>query len=374
MRIRSLSATGALTYESCPKRYQVERFERAPQKPGSAASLGSACHEVAQRWVERGFYLMDPIPRDEIQPLWNASYWKLFSDSSRYSEGLELINKWIESQDWRGRTVLSTETMQWFFLETSIGPIPFNYILDRIDLLDNGDIEVIDYKTIMRPLQPQQLHDMIQSKCYALAAYLAHPTAKRIWVTFDLFRYDTVGTVFTAEECQDTLAYLHALAERMIADDNPEEIINDDCRWCMRSMECETLANYINAAGTLLASGSPEEIAQHRFRLNNAAKTIDNQIKEMDRVLIEHLCRQEQETLVLGDLEVMVTRSRRREVDTQALATILDPATLASLSNIGPSSIDALLKDGNLDPLTATRIRQTIRWKTGEQTIKVKKA
>lgn len=374
MRLRSLSATAAMCYEGCPKRYEAEHLDRAPSVSGSAANLGTACHLVAQRWVDELHYLKDPIDEDAVQALWDQSYWRMFRTGDRYNEGLDMIQKWVRRQDWKGRTVLSTETKRHFALETSIGLIPFNYIMDREDLLDGGDVEVIDYKTYSMPVQPEDLRNRIQSRAYALAAWLAHPTAKRIWVTFDLFRYDPVGVVFSAEECKDTLRYFHALAERIIEDDDPAEILGDDCRWCVRRNICRTLNAHIEAAGDPFTVLEVDKLAEKRFAAVIARKALDTQIQELDDQLHAHLVNNQASEEVAGEYVVSIGHPRRRVVDNERLATLLPPEVFGTIATVGPRAVDELLRSGKIDSETASRVRQTMKWTQGKGTVNVRRA
>jgi RecB family exonuclease len=373
MKLRSLSATAANTYESCPRRFQAEHLDRAPSLSGAAANLGTACHRVAQRWVEEDHYRR-PFDGDVLRILWDESYWRLFRDGTRYDEGLGMIERWAKRQNWEGRTVLSTEHKRSFTLDTSIGPVPFNYIMDREDELEDGDIEVVDYKSISMPVQPSDLKNRLQSRAYALAAWLEHPNARRIWVTFDLFRYDPVGIVFTASECEDTHRYFLALAERIIADDQAEEILGNDCRWCVRKDVCATLNAHIDAAGETLAITDLRHLAEKRFGAAIARKALDSQLEELDAQLLAHLVKNDTEEEVVPGYVVRISRSRRRVVDNSRLAQLLPPEIFGRLATVGPSAVDELLKAGELDADTASLVRQTMRWTQGKGTVDVRRA
>jgi len=181
MEPKSLSASSSAVFELCPARFKAENLNRSPDIDNDAASLGTACHEVCELWVADGHYLLNLAQSDIeriIGELYEAAYWKVMADRERYDEGLALCMKWVERQDWTGRTVLTTEVKKYFEVPTSIGPIPFNYIMDRMDRMDDGDIEVVDYKTVMAPVQPDDLKKRIQPRAYALAAQIEHPDAQ----------------------------------------------------------------------------------------------------------------------------------------------------------------------------------------------------
>lgn len=368
----SLSASSATCYELCPARWKAEWLHKGQGISGSAANLGSALHKVVQVWVEHNYHLDPPdYPVDVMRALWLDAYSELFPDHSRYEEGWELLVKWMDRQDWTGREVLSTETKKNFTLNTSAGPIPFNYIMDRVDRLANGDIEIIDYKSVMAPVTTDNLKERIQPRCYALAAHLEYPEARRIWVTFDLFRHDTVGVVFSREECEATLEYLHALAERILADNEPKEVLNPECRWCLRKAECETLNDHVRHAGSLIV-GDFDDAVLRRAELFYAKQAIEAQISELDELIVGHLSEQERDMAEVGPYRVSLTSPRRRVVDAKLLADQLDYSTFASLATIPVTGLDEILKSGELSAEEASLLRQAISWRHSRRGVTIK--
>ena len=228
---KSLSATSLAAYE-CPARWRVEYMNKPPSLSGEAAALGSACHQVLEAVVIAGYHT-NPHPAGPaamggvIDDLWDIAAKNHMVPEDRYDEGRDLCHRWWDRQTWDGRYVLSTEKKETFPLKTSIGDIPFTFIWDRCDLLRGTpeeplEIEVIDYKSYARPITSAVLRRRIQARAYAVAAQMKWKTVKKVWVTFDLLRYDAVGTVFTVEENRDTYRYLKEMAEKIIADDGTE--------------------------------------------------------------------------------------------------------------------------------------------------------
>src|SRR5690606_25707099 len=149
--------------------------------------------------------------------------------------------------------VLSVEQKLNFPIKTSAGMIPFTYILDRLDKIENGVYEVVDYKSIRAYIRPEELKGKIQPRAYALAIQIQYPDAEKIFVSFDMLRHnEKIGVTFTRQDNIDTYRYLQRAAERIIAtdEDKTEETINEECKWCIKKTTCDTLARSV-AAGTV---------------------------------------------------------------------------------------------------------------------------
>lgn len=372
---KSLSATSIQAYEECPKRWEAEYLTRAPMPSGAAASLGTACHEAIERWVAEDYYKVDSSLEAQwsvMAALYDQAYWAVFSDSSKYDEGVKLLKSWLARQDWSGREVLSTEVKRSFAIATREGNIPLNYIMDRMDRLSNGDIEVVDYKTLSMPLSPEALKHKIQARVYALAAQLEHPDAERIWVTFDMLRFEPVGVVFTKAENRETWTYLHALAERILSDSDPREQLGSGCRFCIRKTSCESVLKH-GAAGGSLGIADPSAAAMKRHDLAAAKSAIEQAIKELDEFLVEHCRENDLLGFDAGDFEVTMSVVGRRQAETSTIAAIVGPDMIARYGDIKISAVDNLLKGDELTSEQKSQVRQAIRKVYGEPSVKITK-
>lgn len=379
---KSLSPTSAQVYEACPSRWRVEFLEKAPQPPGDAAGMGTVDHAVLQRWVEEGWYQRSGFDREaEVARIYEEEYRKVFAHDEKYGEGLELALRWLARQDWTNRVVLCTEKKRSFEVPTSVGPIPFNYIMDRMDLLEGPhqasghmEIEVVDYKTIGQPLQPEQLKLRLQARCYALAAQLEYPDADRIWVTFDLLRYEPVGCVFTKQDNRETWRYLVALAERIIADDGTAERLNPDCRYCIRKHECGTLNRHVLAGG-VLGITDPADAADRRAKLDYAKKAIEKMIAELDPVILTYCENESVDGFATDETVVTLTASKRRDVDPVLASRVIGSDLLVEHgAKLPMKAVDELLKkkSSTLTDEQKSRLRRLIRTNYGDLRVETK--
>lgn len=363
MRLKSLSASSAQVYEECPSRWAVEIRDRIPQPPNSAADLGTACHEAFDRLVKNGQHLLTQAEQLQwVVQHYDDAYHELFADTSRYDEGKDMCTDWVKRMYplWGERTVLSAEEKKHFMLKTSAGEVPFNYIMDRKDQLNNGDIEVVDYKSIIKPLTPEQMRSRIQVRAYALAAQKEHPEAERIWVTYDLLRYDPVSVVFTKAENRATWVYLHNLANRIIADQDAEERLGPGCKWCVRAHVCKSLRKHIDLDG-IMSIDTLEAAAQLLIEVQGMKEGIAQlERKATDRV--DQLMEGEQLTEWAGDaVEIKYRIQGRRHVDSERLRKVVGDELFLRYEAHRMSGFDRLMASDELDPTTKSLARQLVQ-------------
>lgn len=367
------SASAFLVFEGCEARFNATHVLRAHDLSGSAADLGTVCHAALERWVKLGWHFPQQ-PFTKLVELFDEEYAKLFSDDSRKAEGRKIMENWYKrsgDEYWAGRTVVSTEDKRFFTIKTPWDPaFPINYIFDRLDLV-NGEPEVVDYKSVAQPIQPEDLKRRIQPRLYALATQLEYPETKGIWVTFDLLRYDTVSARFSVEENRATYRYIKALCRRIHESDGTQETLNAECRYCIRKMHCKELRNH-GEAGGVLALGDVDKAIDLRARLDWAIGAYMNLRTDLDDFIMQEC--EERETLEIktANTELKVSVSGKREVDIERIAPILGPEIMAKYGSFGIGVLDKILEEEDLTEDQKSRVRQAVHKRMNKPTIKTK--
>lgn len=389
MRPKSISASALLVYEACPSRFYAEYVKRASDASNSAADLGTVCHAVLERWVKDGLH--EPKAKtkfSKMQAIYVEEYFKLFTDTERYEEGMEMLEKWYNRQDFYGREVISTEQKLKFFLPVTYpdgteGEIQFTYIMDRFDMRSDGAPEVTDYKTIREPVQPEDLKHKIQPRAYAVAAQLAYPDAERIWVGFDLLRYEHVAVVFTKAENRLTYIHLRNVAQRIIDDEPtgedgevwPAEKINAECKYCIRKAVCNTLLNHTEVgglAGVNLAE-EPEligEIVDLRARAKWQMEALKSLLDTVDGTIVDYMAREEIQELPGTETAVRVQSRNTRQPDNDLIRNIVPADIWQDYSKMGLKEADKLLADDRLTSEQKVQIKKAIKRIPGTRFLK----
>lgn len=375
MEPKSLSASAAQMFETCEARYRWSYIERTPDIPGKAGSLGSACHEALELWIKTGQHLQpwpDVMAREKaMKVIWDMTYYDYFSEPEFYEEGWGMLRGWLQKQDWSSREVLSTEEKLSFEIPTSKGPLTVNYIIDRLDRLENGDIDVVDYKSVRQPVSHERLKYLIQPRLYAVAVRITYPDAPRIWVTYDLLRFTPVSAAFDRDDCIETWKYLRRLAERIYASDGTKETLNPECRFCIRKHNCETLTKHIDNGG-VLGAGTLEEVSDRLALLSYQKGGIDQAITELQELGLTYaendgVHEWETETVV-----AKITAKGRRDVDSEMAAKVVGPDIMARYGKLGVGTVEVILKEEELTDSQRSQLKQLMQKKWGAPRIDVK--
>lgn len=373
-----MSATAFKAFLECAAMFKAMKIDKADEPSGSAAGLGTALHSAIEGFVtllkENNAYQDKKINCWAVmKAFWDEAYWAIFNDDKRYEEGVKILKNWIDRQVWTGRTVVSMEEKKFFTIKTSIGDVRVNYIMDRMDMLDSGEPEIIDYKSFIKPVTAGELKQMIQVRLYALAAQFEYLNAPNIWMVLDLLRYDLVGVRFSKAENRQTYKDLVAIMERIIASDGTKETLNESCRYCIRKHVCTELDKHAAAGGTLARNDGPSAAIRY-YELTNIINALEAAREDLDKIVLADM--EEKQVIsydgVPGYTIGIKTSSRRTAPEAERLAAIIGPDKVAQYGTMTVGGIDAMIKNEDFTPEQVTAIRTLIRKTYGEPHVDVK--
>lgn len=381
---KSLSASSILVSEACMERWKVENFHKTPQGSSEPANIGTTCHYALEHFVYDVYLEPDPLKRiawSDIAKLvqyYKIGYIETFGstdfDTEAFHDGEKLVAAWYDrNKNGLPNKVLSCEIKENFSIKTSAGEIPFNFIYDRLDQIEEDVYEVVDYKSIRAYIKPEDLKRKIQPRAYALAAQIKFPNAKRIWVSFDMLRHDgPVGVVFDRDENAATYRYLKRAAERIIAtdEDATTEQLNDECKWCIRKANCDTLLR-ANAGGTWHGM-DPETAAQRKLEISTQILALKYADEELDKVLMGEAERRDEFEFELGSNQVTFSARPTRKANSNAVLNIVGPELGAKYGNFTITNIDKMLKSGELSPDQVSKVKAEISTTWSQPTPKIK--
>jgi DNA helicase-2/ATP-dependent DNA helicase PcrA len=165
-----LSASDIDTYRACPLKYKFARVFKIPREPTLHQRFGIAVHQVLERFhgaaEQSGGLGSAPELLELLDTAWRRQG---FGDSD---EERQLRSK-AEAALGRYHDAASGDAARpvWFERAFSfkLGPHFLRGRVDRVDLLPNGEYELIDYKT-GRPRSAEALADDVQLSLYTVAA------------------------------------------------------------------------------------------------------------------------------------------------------------------------------------------------------------
>lgn len=155
---RSLSPTRVTAFTDCPLAFRLRTIDHLPEPPSPQAVKGTLVHTALERLIWRH----DPGTRSraaaatELDGAWQD----LQADPELQELGLDddsaeefrldaaaLVDRYFELEDPDRVRAVGVELL----LEADLGPLRLRGIIDRLDLTDDGDLVIVDYKTGRAP-------------------------------------------------------------------------------------------------------------------------------------------------------------------------------------------------------------------------------
>lgn len=389
MKLEKLSASSLQSADMCMARYWAEiNAGYGSSIKNNYARLGSSVHNTLEDFVKK-FHIEKIIVPDQW-PFLVALYKKHFMDNfdtsdcsgNWYDSGLEMLQNWYDESDFSYFDVISVEQKKHFDVQTSIGPIPVTYIIDRLDSLGEGRVRVVDYKTSNEILTPELLAKKIQARIYGLAIQIEmkdNPPSE-IWVEFNMLRFKPVMIRLTREDNVATYRMLQRAAEKIIASkvdkDTLEdfETLNPQCLFCIRRTNCSAVTKNVNSGGIFSYDGDLEAMVNARALLEFQKKAAESAAAELETAILAQL-----EGLDLLDFETDLVSakigvSKRRQFDVEKIIEIIGVERFASYGGkpqMLAADFDKMCK--LVSPAEAATLRsEAIAYKFGEPKIEVK--
>ncbi len=164
----SLSFTALSTYKTCPLKYKYQFILNIPTKQSKALSFGNTIHECLKEFHQ--IKLVRPISIQELFEIYKNK-WQPYGYDDRenqieyYKAGIELLTNYYNKYN---DAVIKPVVIEKMF-KFRMGDIDLSGKIDRIDLLEDGKYEIIDYKTGKAKTEKEVRADD-QLTVYALAA------------------------------------------------------------------------------------------------------------------------------------------------------------------------------------------------------------
>jgi CRISPR/Cas system-associated exonuclease Cas4 (RecB family) len=386
---KTLSASSLEVARLCMKRFVHMNLNFAGGIQNNAAMTGSTCHYALEHFVKRVYIDKSHEPSlDMLIDLLKEGYLTVFGDadynSDEYLDAKQMIEAWYKNpnfSDFTGRTVQSVEFKRRYPMplpDGSGGTIPITYIWDRQDLLDDGTIVVVDYKSNRANVGTDELRKKMQPKLYALIAQILNPTATKIRVEYHMLRHDLVSVEFTPQDNANTWAWLQGEIQRILDTPiDPKPTLNKECGFCMMKSTCPEMTKNINNGGVF--GLSPAELVDRKALLELQAKAAKEAALEIENILGPILSEDDGPNFIEGDKYTASLEAKRvRNVDSEMFLAMLgslgDPDVIGDYTPTGKVTMalyDSLVKDTRIDLDTRRKFKQLITYITRDPGIKM---
>ncbi|MBI5742235.1 MAG: PD-(D/E)XK nuclease family protein [Candidatus Niyogibacteria bacterium] len=327
------------TYKTCPQKYKFQEIDKLKTPKSREAVFGSSVHEALQYMFTRNplFPTLDEVV-NAFRERWAARSanikWKDGEAAAFIDEGVDILKKfYAHNQPWN-YDVLDMESRFSLELEDTDHGVTHTIagVVDRIDKLEDGSYEIIDYKTARRMPSQAALDENLQMSIYHLALVGRWPHLKDKPIKLSLYFVKHGEKLTTVRDAKSLAATKSAVLgtineiETKTAQNNFPPNPGPLCDWCGYKKICPMWKHFYKKRDV-----TNEEIkiaVADYFKFKNESDLAAKNIKKLQPIIHEYLSKHELGR-IFGD-EGYITRTVKTQpiFDLEKLQPVLETAGL----------------------------------------------
>jgi DNA helicase-2/ATP-dependent DNA helicase PcrA len=169
-----LSYSQIQTFEICPLHYKLRYILKIPTPPSSALSFGSSVHATLNDFydlVKKGEKANEKLILELLDKNWiDEGYKSKAHEKESLKRGKRILKDYFKKEFDKKKIPYSLEKMFKVPIRGKKGWVMVGGRIDRVDVLNEKEIEIIDYKTGERVPSQREADKDMQLTIYALAA------------------------------------------------------------------------------------------------------------------------------------------------------------------------------------------------------------
>jgi len=324
-----ISYSGLDSFSTCPAKYKFQYIDRIKTPKIKEAVFGTLIHECLKMFHEPSL----PIPLSEDELLkyftekWNADiYEDKQTESFAFYQGVDILKKYYLQNQNQKFNILN--------LEASFQiPILDNQItgrIDRIDKLDDGTFEVIDYKTTKKMPAQSDVDNNFQLAIYYLGIINRWPVLEKedrpVKLSLYYLRHgeklSVIGNKQGIKETQQKILDLINQINKSKFDPR----VNPLCDWCQYQKYCPLYKHkFVSEESPAPDDKEIKEVIKEYFEIKSKQGIDNKRINELKEIINKY-CDNKEIDRVFGN-EGYITRlpQQRFSYNFNKVKEILEP-------------------------------------------------
>lgn len=346
-----LSFSSISTYRNCPWQYKLRYVDRLPTKRKPALSFGSSVHAAI-----RFFYdvpVPSPRPLEDVLSFlennWESDGYSDQQENDSYlAHGRKVISDFYEANSVGFKLPIALEQK----FHTDVNGCRLTGVIDKIDRHDNGDYEIIDFKTGRRLPPRSAVDNDLQLSIYHLAAEAVWGIIPDKLSLYYLIPKEKMTTKRTAEQVEETKTLISEVAEAISAKRfEPRE--NALCPWCDFHAHCPFRKHEAIIEGDDGVNGGKrpqfQDLVEEYIELSSEQKRIGDRLKELQPSL-NNYCDEQNLARLYGKNSVIMRDPRAVDrYDEDKLREALRPFKLwEEISTLDGKRLNKLLSEKDI--------------------------
>lgn len=324
------------TYNQCPQKYKFQEIDHIRVPKSKEAVFGTVVHDSLKFMFQKDplFPTLDEVI-DYFRNKWPEGAFNSSAESSIFfDEGVKMIKNFYKKNSPWNFSIVDLESHFEVPIEADNGAV---HILagkiDRIDKLNDGEYEIIDYKTGKRMPSQDSLNSDLQLSLYSLGLQKRWPHLKPNNIKLSLYflkhgeKLSTVSNEETTGKAKShVLKTIFDIEEKLRKNSVFEPMPGPLCDWCGYKPMCPAWRHlYSDKQQVISNKADIDKIIKEYFEIKIANQRNDKRLAELQGQ-IKDFMEKEDLTRVFGDDGYISKNIQQRyEYDWEKIKAILSP-------------------------------------------------
>ena len=288
-----ISYSGLDSFSICPAKYKFQYIDRIKTPKIKEAVFGTLIHECLKVFHEPSLPL--PLSEDELLKYftekWNADIYKDKQEESfAFYQGVDILKKYYLQNQNQKFNIINLEAS--FQIPISDNK-EFHQItgrIDRIDKLDDGTFEVIDYKTTKKMPAQSDVDNNLQLLIYYLGIVNRWPSLEKedrpVKLSLYYLRHgEKLSVIRKKEVIKETQQKILDLINQ-INKSKFEPRVNPLCDWCQYQRYCPLYKHkFISEESPALDDKEIKEVIKEYFTIKEKQSIGNKRINELKQII-----------------------------------------------------------------------------------------
>lgn len=329
-----LSYSALETYKHCPLKYKFREIDRIKTPKTKELFFGTLIHD-ALRMIHETNRLVPPTEEEVLQYFsqkWDASvYQDEQEESIAFAQGVKILKNYYANNYPAQFNVVDLESR----FEVPIADKGESHIItgiiDRIDKLENGIFEVIDYKTARKMPSQKIVDNNLQLAVYHLGIANRWPSiieqSRPVKLSLYYLQHgEKLSTIRSPEHLNEITEKILATIDQIKASSAKKEFEPQPgplCDWCQYQPYCPLFKHKFKEK--TMSDEEMSALVKEYFELKNSSDTAGKRMAEIKNLANRYFDAQGLERIFSDSGYITRTPKKTFIYDGRALKEILEP-------------------------------------------------